>query len=314
MFLFLPIAGPEAIGMAGVRIAIQNVTDLLRGDFVIAVVSFSSTVIKTVDTILAVFEKIDDEEVKHSYELMTALHDVQDVVQHAEEFLEKVEDFFHFSIESKTMANATAGLNCSPLDLKPLCDLMGLLKMKIAQDTKKCEECGEACKHVITTCKESAKVCATKERECQNKKIAGRIGFGCVAIVLVAVVVYTVFENVNATAVAIFVGICICICIHACYIDPFQKREISFRSICHQLDITVDFASKFRTKVNKVHGILERCSELIGYINYSVNQENQALMKDTLKRFKEVCAQSYKTISKHKCEVKAKLKELKRFS
>ena len=70
------------------------------------------------------------------------------------------------------MTAATAGLNSSPPDTKDFCDLMGLLKTKLAEDREKCEEFENAYERVITTCKGAAKMCARKKRECQYRKIS----------------------------------------------------------------------------------------------------------------------------------------------
>ena len=128
------MAGPEAAGMAEACEPIQAVERLVSedGELVTAMTAITSNVVGEVDAALAVLQDIDNEQIKHNYKLINALHEVQGVVQIAHELFGKVEDFFHFSMESETMTAATVGLNSSPPDTKDLCDLMGLLQTNLA--------------------------------------------------------------------------------------------------------------------------------------------------------------------------------------
>ena len=90
------LAGPEAAGMAQAGERMQTVEHLVStvGELVTAMTAITSNVVGEVDAALAVLQDIDNEKIKQSYELMSALHDVQGVVQLADEFIAKVEDFF----------------------------------------------------------------------------------------------------------------------------------------------------------------------------------------------------------------------------
>lgn len=300
--------------MAGSKAAackhIQSVQDLVSadGELVTAIKDITSNVVGEVDAVLGILQGIDNELIKHTCELMTALHEVQGVVQLANEFLAKVEDFFHFSMESKTMRAATAGLNRSPPDTKHLCDLIGLLKKNLAEDRKKCEEFENACEQVIKTCKRAAEMCARKEKECQYQKIRMPVAFllGGTAVGVYAAWKYNVIAK-ELVGVMIFVGICICVYL----IAGVPKRGYSFHIMRGKFDTTLQFAHQAKRKVEEVYGTLKRCSDHIGYIDYSVLKDNPVMMRDTLERFKDVCTSSCTIISQCKHTVEGKLKEFK---
>ena len=153
-------------------------------------------------------------------------------------------------------------------------------------------------------------MCARKKRECQRKR---QIALPGVVVVGVAVGVYVALEyNSIATrivAAMILVGMCIC----ACFTFGVLKESAeSFQKIRGKFDKTIKFAYQTKMKVIKGHGALERCSDHIGCINFSVMRVNPVMMKDTLARFKDVCAKSREIISQCKQQVEGKLKEFKR--
>ena len=240
---------------------------------------------------------------------MTALQKILEVAQLADELFARVKDFFHFT-ESDTMAAATAGLNRSPPDTKHLCDLMDLLKTKLSEDTEKCEDLKKACQQVITTCTGAAEMCARKERECQRKR---QIAVPGVVVVVAAVGVYVAFEynSIAACIVAAMILVGMCICAYFTF-GVLKESAESFQKIRGKFDKTIKFAYQTKMKVINGHGALKRCSDHIGYINYSVMRENPVMMKDTLARFKDVCAKSREIISQCKHQVEGKLKEFKR--
>ena len=298
------MGGPEAAGMAqDIRERMQTAIDLVS-NFVTTIEAITLKVVATVNAALAFFQDIDNEEIKRSYQLKTALHEVERVAQLADTLFVKVETFFHF-IKGETMAAATAGLNSSPPDTKDLCDLMALLKTNLVKNAKKWEELENACQQVITNCKRAAKMCARKEKECHRKRIIAVP----VVCTLVAVGVYVAFKyNVIGTGEAVTVAVGTCIC--ANFTDGFLKKSAeSFQKIHGKLYDTRDSASETKEKVIEYHDMLKNWLNHIGYINESVMKENPAMMKDTLARFKDVCAKSCTIISQCKHQVEGKLEE-----
>ena len=310
------MGGLEAAGMSqdmALR-RMQKVIDIISkgGELLTAMEAFTSNMVGTLDAALAFLQDIRYEKIKCSYELMKALHEVERVLQLADELFARVKDFFHFT-ESDTMTAATAGLHSSS-DTKHLCDLMGLLKTTLANASETCEELINACQPVITNCKSAAIMCARMERECQKKEWLYKSRKGMVVVVVAPVGVYIALQVFKSIVIAIglLAIIVVVMCILFAYCGGgFKKREIAFQKIRGDFDSIQMHTHITETKAKKVHGMLKRCLDHIGYINDSVTKENPVMMKDTLKRFKEVCKESLETILQCKDKFEDKLEDFK---
>ena len=300
------MGGPEAAGMAQDNLEHMKTATNFISEFFTVVKAITSNVVGTIDAALA---HLDNEEIKLGYEVMTILQEILEVAQLADDFFVKVEDFFH--MESESLAATMIGLkNSQYKDTNGLSAFMDQLKARLVEYTEKCKELENACQRVITTCKGPAEMCASKERDCHRYRMIYVPG---VFVVGAAVGVYVALQAdsiaTRIVAAMILVGMCIC----AYFIfGVLKKSGESFQEIRGRFDNTIKFACQTKMKVIKSHGTLERCSEQIGYINFSVMRENPVMMKDTLARFKDVCAKCCTIISQCKHKVKDKLKKFQR--
>ena len=284
--------------------------------------------------VVQVLEDIN-EEIKGHYQVKTALCDLKLVAETAHTFLGKADDMFHYC-QGSAMAAAKEGLDCSPPNLRPLCDLINLMRVSLAMVEQQCLELLDAYNRVIESCNAAADVCDNKGREYRNKKGAARgiggtaagalmaAGGGAVATGVAASVVAGVFTfgigtivglgltaatGIGLGAAGTAAGVGTAVATH--YIaSKYAKIKASFRRIREQFETLLGYATGLREGVAELHTLLEHIAAQIQSMYYSVAQRNVALILDAVNRLNVVCVNSYSITSKCRKAIKTKTEEL----
>ena len=311
------------------------------GKLVKEMVAFGKEVVDIGEKVLQAFKEIDHKEIQAIYEVKDALHRLTLVVEAAYEFLDIVDDIFYYC-QSKSMKDAIQGLSCSPPDLNPLRDLLSLLGNPLEMAESKYSELVKACDVAKERCNEAAKMCACKKKDSQVKKgvtkgvggtvagvtlaggtaaaaggiaaggvaisaVAGAFTFGVGALVGLGITAVAV-GVVGVSGVAAGVGTAVATDRIA---KKYQKSEDTFRRYGAKFDTLLGFANELKEGVAQIHTMQVNISAKVNNVKDSTDKDNIALIKDTLKRLKKACTDTYVTTSACRGEVKSKMEELK---
>ena len=333
-------AGVGVIGLANeglerLTVAIEN-----GGRLVIAVQNLSSNVVTAVDKALTLLQEVNKKEVKLFREVKIALRRLISVAAVACGYLDKVDDLLYYC-QSDMMVVAREGLSSSPPDLTPLCNLMAKLDELLKMVENKYLELEGAFNAEIVRSNEAVEDCACKERESRNKKRATRGIGGAATGTLVlgaggAAAGAVVAGGVTASAVAglftfgigTIVGLAITagaaatvglgsvaagvgtgVATHYIAKD-YKKSEDSFRKIGADFDAIFNHASELHEGALEIHTLVANITAQVDSIN-NTSDEDIVMIKVTLKRLNDVCAESYGITSRCRRQVKSKMDRLK---
>ena len=232
--------------------------------------------------------------------------------------LDRISNVLHFCL-GEPMIAAKDGLHCLPPNLKPLQDLIGLLKRswttaKRKKKWKSFDTTYQAASQRFTTI---AKKCADEERAVRKSKKRANILGILVIIMLDAGALFVFgyfpadfeFSAANATALLIFITVGLflwiigkkvlqCMGIHD---TDFGKSEQDFRSICLDLDSLWNAGHEIKKALSQVHiidsNIVSRVDTIDGCVD---NNANIVLLRDTVQELIRECGHSSGTIRKWK--------------
>ena len=311
------------------------------GKLVKEMIAFGKEVVDISEKVMQAVKEAGHKEIQAIYKVKDALHCLTLVVEAAYEFLDKVDDIFYYC-QGDSMEDAIQGLSCSPPELKPLRDLLGLLGKSLEMAESKYSELVKACDVAKERCNEAAKMCACQIKDSQVKKgvakgvggtaagltlaggtaaatggvvaggvaisaVAGAFTFGIGTIVGLGVTALVV-GVVGVSGVAAGVGTAVATDRIA---KKYQKSEDNFRRCAAKFDTLLGFAYDLKEGVAQVHTMQVNILAKVNNVKDSTDKENIALIKDTLKRLEEACTDTYATTSACRDEVKSKMEELK---
>ena len=308
------------------------------GKLITAVERLASKVVNGVNEALAVSQEAKNKEIGHESQLRTTRCKLLLVVEVAFAFLDKMNDIV-FYCQNRSMANARQELCHSPPNLKPLRNLIRLLKKTSTQANKQYLELMDECNKACDSCDKTAQDCERMERKSRNKKratkgiggavaagtglagIAGAAGtlaaggvflgvvFGPLTFGVSTVVglgVAAAAAGVGGTAVAVGAGVAT----HFVAKD-FEESEASFGEDSREFKSLLNSARGLKVGVVQVHTKLEDIATQVDSLKYNIRKEDIALIEDTLERLNQACTISYATTSRCRDEVESKMEELK---
>ena len=306
----------EAVnGIEEAKKTVQDITNLVtkKGILVTTVEGLGSTVVTVVDNALEVLEEPNIKKNKYTYEARDALNDLVSVVATACIILDRISSVLHFCL-GVSMTAAKDGLHCSPPNLKPLQDLISLLKRSwtTAKRKKKWESFSTACQAASQRFNTIAEKCANEERTARNKKrTVNFLGGGVIIMIDVGalfVLRYFEFSAANATALWIAVGLFLwiigkglqCMVMHY-FATDFGKSEQDFRHIQSDLDSLWTAAHEIRKALSEVRNIDSNIAAQVDTIDGCVdNNANIVLLRDAVQELIRECEHSSGAIRKWK--------------
>ena len=271
-----------------------------------------------------------NEEIKKSLPVKTALREVKSVVEITCGLLDKVDDVFCYG-QGDAMTDAIQGLSCSPPDLKPVHNLMGLLRKllaHLAEETKYSELMG-ACNAAIHSCTKAEELCARmkckpKRKVMRRAVTAGLLAGGTAAVtgtVLAGGIAASVFAGAFTFGISFFAGMAVT-AVATSYIGletaalarrhmhgiEFEVRRANFKKISENFGILKRSSCDFKMDMTQIHATVERIETQVDNV-HSVDKESAKLMIDSLNHLKMVCAASYDKTTRRKDDMR-KIKEL----
>ena len=312
-----------------------------EGRVVFIFVVLSSAVVNAAQNVQAILLEVGDKEIKGIQQVKETLRNLISFAGIANAFLDKVAAMLYYC-QSDSVAAVEEGLNSLPPNLDTVPDWLDLLDKLATEAINKHSELADAYKTARAHCSVAAEVCAHMARESQRKKRATRgIGGtaagaalaggtaaaagGVVATGVAASAIAGVFTlgigtivglgitAVTGTAVGaagVAAGVATAVVTH-CIASDYAKSEAAFRKICGDFDALLDFAYDLRGGVAQVHTTLEDAAAQVSNISYCVDRTNIALIKDSVKRLKTMCAASSDNISRSREDVRGKIEELR---
>ena len=315
------------------------------GKLVKVMVTFGKEVLDFSTKVLQAVKEAGNGGIQDIYQVRDALHHLALVVELAYELLDKVVDIFYYC-QSDSMEDAIQGLSCSPPDLSPLHNLLSLLEKSLEMAESKYLELVEACNVASQSFHEAAEMCARtwKVTDSQKKEritkgvggtvtgvtlaggtaaaavggvvaggvaisaVAGALTFGVGTIVGLGVTAAVTGGVLGVAGLATGVGAAVATHHIA---KKYQENVDNFRRIRAEFDALLGFAYDLKEGVAQVHTMQVNISANVKYVKDSTDKENIALIKETLKRLKKACIDTYATISACRDEVKSKMEEIK---
>ena len=293
---------------------IHCLADAFSGPIVSTLLEFGSAVVTVVGQVQAILQGITDA-IKGILQVHTALNHVKSVVEVTYGFLDEVDDIFHYC-QSKSMAAAIQGLSCSPPDLKPLCDLISHLENCLSRAEAKYSEYMFASNTAISSCSTAEEVCAQRETESQNRRLAMGLG-GAVALVtgtaafgMTAGMVVGPFTF----GIAALVGWGLAAAVHAIagrrhHASEYAENEAAFRRVRGDFDALGSCTYDLKEGLVEARTTVRDIAMHVNVI-YRIDEKSTNRMKDSLKHLKAVCAASHDKSTGCKSDVRSKAAEL----
>ena len=251
------------------------------------------------------------EDVRLSYTLQTARHNLRIAVQKANRFLEQVHEIsFHCSAESELMRAAKAGVAAEIYtpDLHPLSDLVDQLTQNIAMARTYYIEFEEACNDVISTCVEAAQMCGLEVKRAGDNWVA-TVMIGA-AVVTVSIVAGILFPGFGAAVVVGAVGGG-AIATAWYLVHELNHSKGEFRRIQTQFDSLLGTAHSIKEEVNSVETVLVNVSGLLdSVILHQNNHESIVSVRVSLHRLSTTGSQIQQTVSSCRRSLQSKVNEL----
>ena len=262
-----------------------------------------------------------NEEIKNSLPVKSAVREVKSVVEITCGLLDKVDDVFCYG-QGDAMTDAIQGLSCSPPDLKPLHNLIGLLRKLLAHlvEETKYFVLMDACNAAIHSCTEAEELCASMkpERKVTRRAVAAGVVAGGTAAATGAALAGGFTASVVAGAFTLGIGLIAGMAITAVaasaiglgpaalarpYGIEFEEREANFKKISENFGILKRSSCDFKVVMTQVHATVERIETQINNV-HSVDKESAKLMIDSLNHLKMACAASYDETTRRKDDMR----------
>ena len=298
----------EGIRLVGEGIA--NLTTVVQkgSKLITATEELGSNVVSAVDKALAVFQKVKNKEIKHSYQLKTTVwRDILSLTVLVSALFDKINNLLCYC-QKRTMTTARNELGQTPPNLQPLRDLICHLKKMSKQAQDKQSELWDACNTVMVECKEAAQDCAQMEGESRNKKTATRAlgGAGSAAVVGVtgasgAAVVGSVILGVAFGPLTLGVSTVVLptIAVGAVGVGGlvaavgggiithqiakyFKESEASFKNLRAVFDSLLTSLRALEDEVALFQSSLENIATQLDNVEHSTEQQNIDLIYDSL--------------------------------
>ena len=151
-------------GIENLTTDVQNTSKLVT-----ATEELGSNVVSAVENALAVFQKVKNKEIKHSYQLKTTVwRDILSLTVLVSALFDKINNLLCYC-QNRTMTTARNELGQTPPNLQPLRDLICHLKKMSKQAQDKQSELWGACNTVMVECKEAAQDSRIPKQEDSHK-------------------------------------------------------------------------------------------------------------------------------------------------